>query len=284
MERKLISTAINAFGNDSLATPYLDLAVWPDIAGKFEAFGCLPFPVPMCFANSTTQNFAQFEKQAFQVIGFTCEWLSSPSSELDDFKRAFRRRNQRFIDAWGPDYISGCHRISIDDSRNHFQPFDACTTHEAAAKGCLSLTFLKQVGRLFNKTGPRSVLMWTGGSAPFDFIQVQVVDVAAKKLRIALGDAKHRSTTTAGTRCQADVVADAKEFGKKAPAWFEGMKRELEELEYPVDSSYTVSLITNVAMPDDIRCGVVCDNGLRVLILGPSNFTFKPWTDLLYRC
>jgi hypothetical protein len=51
-----------------------------------------------------------------------------------------------------------------------------------------------------------------------------------------------------------------------------------------VDSSYTVSLITNVVMPDNIRSGVVCDDGLKVVILGPLNFTFKPWTDLLYRC
>jgi hypothetical protein len=289
MPRKDISTAIQALGDDMYARPVLDLAVWPSIADQFQ-LGHLPFPVPMSFDNSTTQNFAQFEERTFQVIGFVCEILSSPFQELSDFKFEFGRKNDMFCQAWGGAHKAGCCRFAMEGTKNHYQPFEGIASHAEAAAGALSDEFLKAMQSL-EVHAYRSVLMWTGGSAPFDYVKVHLTDVAKRKITIALGDAKHKSApakhksqTTNQSTNEKDVVEEAKNLGAKALPWFKGMKRELEKQGYVVDTNFSVSLITNIEMPEYKRAAVKCDNGVQVVILSPSSFTFKPWTDLLFRC
>jgi hypothetical protein len=283
MPRKAIATNVHALGDDEQARPVLDLAVWPSIAAQFK-LGDLPFPVPMSFANNTTQNFAQFEERAFQVVGFVCELLSNPCVELSDFKTEMGKSNTRFDLAWGGCSDSRCLRYALEETKQHYQPFDGCKSHESAAAGALSEEFLRRMRKLSDTGAPRSMLLWTGGSAPFDYVRVHLVDEATKKVTIALGDAKHKSGPATGARSQANVVEDAKSLGAKALPWFTGMKRELEKLHYDVDGKFSVSLITNIDTPDYKAAGVQCDNLVEVVILSPTNFTFKPWTDLLFRC
>ena len=227
---------------------------------------------------SLQRDGAQFGERAFQVIGFTCELLSSPSPELGGFKRAFNSRNRRFIDAWGKSCGSGSRRVATTETKNRHQPFHGC---KKAAAGPLSKEFLQSVSSLFDEPDePRSVLFLAGGSAAFDFIRVQVVRKASKKVRIALGDAKHKSVPP---RKRA-VVKDAKRLGKKARSWFMGMKRALKKVGIKTESKFAVSLITNVETPGYELEPVKCGNGVEVIILSPSNFHFPPWSDLLFRC
>ena len=81
------------------------------------------------------------------------------------------------------------------------------------------------------------------------------------------GDAMHQS----GDRSESAVVSDrAILLGPKATMVHARLKRELLKVLLTLHDDFKVAIITNVVTPsqDSVRC----DNGVSVLILGPSNF------------
>jgi hypothetical protein len=81
------------------------------------------------------------------------------------------------------------------------------------SKQCVvkSEEFKRRITKL--ETGSsKSMLLWAGGSAPFEYVRVHLVNEATKTVTIALGDAKHHSSTTVRAKNdpQNELVKDAK--------------------------------------------------------------------------
>jgi hypothetical protein len=282
MPRAQIPLAIHARGNEH-AVPWLDLPVWPSLMKQFGQI-LLP-PIWMDVTSITYRTSAEFDIEAFGVLGFVRTLQCSDQAELSGFKSAFEQQNPSFVAAWGGSCQTQSRLSFLGKSDLHYHPFQGLRSHKKAAQGPLTSQFLREVRRLVeDQSTTRSVMFWTGLSSPFAFVQVEVTDLESKTLKVALGAAKYIQTKRVKIRSR------AKELASVAPFWFEAIIRELGKDGFAVEPTCAVSMITNVPAKagrfhfPEFKSEEHFPTGVEVIVLSSSNFKFFPWTGLLFLC